>query len=72
MGWRPSRRERMEGGQVRTYRRCMSVSLLNVDDHLSLEFDTSDLQAVQSYIRERYPDVSTKASGTVSADGTRA
>lgn len=41
----------------------MSVSLLNVGDHLSLEFDTSDLDAVRSYIRDRYADMSSKAAG---------
>ena len=41
----------------------MPVSLLKVGDNLSLEFDISDLQAVKSYIRERYPDVTSKAAG---------
>jgi hypothetical protein len=41
----------------------MSVSLLNVGDHFSLEFDTSDRDAVRSYIRERYGEVSSKAAG---------
>lgn len=41
----------------------MSVSLLNIGDHFSLEFDTSDLDAVRSYIRERYEEVSSKTAG---------
>jgi hypothetical protein len=41
----------------------MSFALLNVDDHLSLEFATSDLDGLRSYIRDRYPDVSSKAAG---------
>ena len=41
----------------------MAVSLLPVGDHLSLEFDTSDLEAVRAYVRERHPDVTSKSAG---------
>lgn len=41
----------------------MSVSLLNVGDHVSLEFDVSDIDAVRLHIRERYPDVRSKKAG---------
>jgi hypothetical protein len=41
----------------------MSVSLLSVGEHLSLEFGPSDLEAVRSYIREHYPDTGSKVAG---------
>lgn len=41
----------------------MTVSLLQVGDHLSLEFDTSDLDDVRAYIREQYPDTTTYPAG---------
>jgi len=41
----------------------MSVSLLNVGEHLSLEFDATDVDAVRSYIREQFADVSSAMAG---------
>lgn len=41
----------------------MAVSLLNVGDRLSLEFETSELDAVRALIRERYPDITTEPAG---------
>jgi len=41
----------------------MSVSILNVGDHLSLEFETNDLEAIHQYISERFPDMRSKAAG---------
>ena len=41
----------------------MAFSLLSVGEHLSLEFDTSDLEALRSYIRDCYPDMSSRAAG---------
>jgi hypothetical protein len=43
----------------------MTVFLIKVGDHLSLEFDTSDLDAVRAYIREKYPDVSAQPAGVI-------
>lgn len=45
----------------------MAVSLLTVGEHLSLEFDPSDLDAVKSYVRERFPDVATKSFAFLSS-----
>lgn len=41
----------------------MSFSLLNVGDRLSLEFDSSDIDAVRSHIRQRYSDVRSEVAG---------
>jgi hypothetical protein len=43
----------------------MAVSLLQVGDHLSLEFDVSDLDAVRAYIREIHPDVTSRWAGAI-------
>jgi hypothetical protein len=53
----------MESGRSWSYRAGMPVSLLTVGEHLSLEFEPTDVDAVQSYIREQYPDVRSKAAG---------
>ena len=50
-------------GHSESYYPDMSVSLLKVGSRLSLEFDTSDLDAMRSYIGERYAEVSSKAAG---------
>jgi len=41
----------------------MSLSLLTVGDHLSLEFEVTDLDAVGAFIKERYSSVNSKAAG---------
>lgn len=41
----------------------MSVMLLNVGDHLSLEFEDGDLQRVGLSIRELYPNASSYWAG---------
>ena len=41
----------------------MSVHLLQVGDHLSLEIDADDLDRVRSYIQQMYPDVSIGSAG---------
>ena len=44
----------------------MTVSLLQAGDYLSLEFDTSDLDAVRAHIRERHTDVTSIPAGIYS------
>jgi hypothetical protein len=41
----------------------MTVTLLAVGEHLSLEFETGDLDAVRTHIRERYADWETRPAG---------
>lgn len=53
----------VESGRSGSYRPDMTVSLLNVGSRLSLEFDTSDLDTVRSYIEGCYAEVRTKAAG---------
>jgi len=43
----------------------MPFSLLNVDGHVSLEFNTSDLDALRLCIQELYGEVSGKTVGIV-------
>ena len=43
----------------------MSLSLVAVGDRLSLEFEVTDLDAVQSYIQDHYAGVRSKAAGIV-------
>lgn len=41
----------------------MTVTLLAVGERLSLEFETGDLDAVRTCIRERYADWKTRPAG---------
>lgn len=41
----------------------MTVTLMALGEHLSLEFNTSDLGAVRDCIRERYADVQMTPAG---------
>lgn len=41
----------------------MPVFLLTVGERLSLEFETSDLEAVRLYINQRYGGMDSKAAG---------
>ena len=41
----------------------MATSLLQVGDHLSLECDTSDLDALRNFIRDHHPDLTSTAAG---------
>jgi hypothetical protein len=41
----------------------MAVTLLNVGDHLSLEFETSDIDAVQACIRRQHSGWNVRCAG---------
>ena len=41
----------------------MAISLLQVGEHISLDYDSSDHQTVRDFIREQFPEVSTKPVG---------
>jgi hypothetical protein len=43
----------------------MPITLLNAGDHLSLEFEVSDLSRVGPCIRELYPTTTSRWAGTV-------
>ncbi|GGC14672.1 hypothetical protein GCM10011494_36880 [Novosphingobium endophyticum] len=43
----------------------MAVTLLHVDEHVSLEFGTEDLSAIRDYIGREYPDAKCESAGIV-------
>lgn len=43
----------------------MTLSLLQAGNHLSLEFEPSELETVRSYICARYPDMLSERAGIV-------
>lgn len=41
----------------------MAVTLLPIGEHLSLEFDATDLDEIRHYLRTQYPDMASKLAG---------